>query len=230
MSTPDQRSTRHRIIRLTNNGGGDGYQAQSRLLSLPKELRLAIYEYVLADAELCEVSEHVKSSVVVTTLSTQQGWLRACSLLRREALPLYYKATTFLLDITSKDGEQTVFDWIRRCSESCLLAFNNMQYVFILTEPRDRGQPNTYVLDVQQSKLVAVKRHMTIRRFQVFRRQLESGAATRPWLGEKAVHMQDGSPWAEVETWLQRLPASKSPKFDVAKTLRVVIEILVKHQ
>ena len=204
----------HIISLRTNMACDESQGGQSRLLTLPKELRLTIYEYALSDLDFTEIGKcSVNSEPQNPSWTAQPGFLRACSLLRREALPIYHEATHFTLGICSGIGLRVVLEWIHRCSRTCPSAFQKLQYVSIMTGPRE---PRHYILNFARNKLVAViSQDMSSGRLFSF-----SPVDSADW---------SRTPVDEVTTWLQRMPERESPDFDVAKTLRVVIEILVKH-
>lgn len=77
----------------------------SRLLKIPSEIRTIIYKILFADKTLA-VKESPQKSVIL--LKAWHSCLLTCRLIRLEALPYFYSATTLLVDY---DSGFVVPDW-----------------------------------------------------------------------------------------------------------------------
>ncbi|KAG9690135.1 hypothetical protein KCU95_g13945, partial [Aureobasidium melanogenum] len=89
----------------------------SPLLSLPAELRLQIYRYVL-EASSSQSSPHLLSQYCGHNTWISPPISHTCSLIRNEILPLYFNTTNFIYDLRSPLDEGVdhllrVLQWLR---------------------------------------------------------------------------------------------------------------------
>ncbi|KAK5121087.1 hypothetical protein LTR85_005571 [Meristemomyces frigidus] len=91
-------------LKLGNNAGaktakGNESSTQSKLLSLPPELRAAIFEYCLHEGE-----------IQITAQLQQPGLLQTCKQLRAETLPMWYYAKDNVFHAEIRDCDASLYN------------------------------------------------------------------------------------------------------------------------
>ncbi|KAG9952106.1 hypothetical protein KCU85_g2497, partial [Aureobasidium melanogenum] len=98
-------------------GSTSSTSTPSPLLSLPAELRLQIYKYVLEDS-FSRDNPHLLSQYCGHNTWISPPICHTCSLIRNETLPLYFSTTNFIYDLRSPlnegiNGLLKVLQWLR---------------------------------------------------------------------------------------------------------------------
>jgi len=111
-----------------------GRERPSRLLSLPAELQLSIYELVVIEPEIVLLNCGCDSSYSndrdkwredqaawedgIKHPPSEPGLTRTCKVLREITLPMFYKHNTFRIHYCYAATFQTAFDWLDRIGDS----------------------------------------------------------------------------------------------------------------
>lgn len=182
----------------------------SLLLALPKELRMAVFQYSLTSSTPVTIGQRAVSLRDLTDRPSYPGLTRASLLLRRESLPIYFAVTHFILNIQRTQCEEIVLDWIQRSSKAYPEAFKHIQHISVIAGSGIRQPPRQYEFYLQQNKLVST--------------------IDRPILQPYTLPANRWSPplWEELRQQLLSMPKKGEPDFDVAENLRSIIDILAK--
>ena len=130
---------------------------QPPFFRLPKELRLAIYDYVLNSLEPILIGTYAIKDKHVADWPLQPGLIRSCSLFRHEALSIYFSTTHFVLNLQSTRGLQMVLNWIRTNSRSCSGALTQLRHVTIIAGSGLYERPEEWVLDLHLRDVVSTR-------------------------------------------------------------------------
>lgn len=191
----------------------DGYQQQSFLLQLPKELRLMIYDYALPSGRFAriEVGNRNYNEKDLAGWPQQPGICRTCRLLRSETLEMYYSRCSIGLNVQQPDGMAMALSWLDCLSAQAL---NKIRSAYIIAGSGSVEPSKSYKVDLQRPALISATRPHAAA--YLYRQQ------------KHRLRMSDWSPLAtdELKQRLAEIPGSESPDFSVAATLRVVIEVV----
>ena len=181
---------------------------QSLLFSLPQELRLAIYEYALESPDHTKIGTYAVNNRHLADWPIQTGLVRTCSLLREEALPLYFSRTNFHVTLQSQSGMQQALAWIKTNSQSCPWAFNHLRHIKFIVGSGVYGRPEEFVLDLELRDIVSCRTQSPQRTLM---------------FGENIC----GHPGFYYLTYqLARLPDRRSEGFDLGAWLETVVQFL----
>ena len=183
-------------------------QNQSPLLTLPTELRLAIYEYALESTTYTLIGTHAVNRKNLADWPIQPGIVRANSLLREEALPVYFSQTHFHIALQSHNGMKMAIAWIKSNTHSNLRAFNHLRHLKFVVGAGIYDRPEEFVVDLEL-------REITSCRTQMPQRTLMFGEGI---CGHPANHF--------LRYQLARMPNRRSEGFDVAEWLAPLIRTM----
>jgi hypothetical protein len=185
-----------------------GPQDQSSLLKLPKELRLAIYEYALETTTYTLIGTHAVNQKNLADWPIHPGIVRASSLLREEALSIYFSQTHFHIALQSHNGMKMALAWINTNSLSCPRAFNHLRHIKFVVGAGIYDRPEEFVIDLQL-------RQITSSRTQMPQRTLMFGEGI---CGHPANHF--------LKYKLAGMPDRRSERFDMAEWLEPVVRTM----
>ena len=180
------------------------------LFTLPKELRLAIYEYVFA-----ETTVHLGQRAARGSDSADLGvWpciTQTCSLIRNESLPTYFATAHFVLNIQRSQCEEIVLEWIKLCCERYHSDFQNIRHVAVTAGTGIRRPPIQYEFLVPQNKL------------------LSSTTSIPAYPYTLPPCQWSPPPWRELNDRLHGMPRKGHDGFDPGENLRGIIDVLARY-
>ena len=186
-------------------------QGQSALLGLPKELRLTIYEYALDSPDHTKIGTYAVGNRHLADWPIQPGLIRTCSLLREEALPIYFSQTHFHVAMQSHSGTLQALAWVRTNSELCPWAFNHLRHVKFIVGSGQYERPEEFILDLERRDIVSCRTQLP-QRTLIF--------------GENIC----GHPGFHFLTYqLARMPDRRSERFDMGTWLEPVMQFLYRE-
>lgn len=181
---------------------------QSPLFRLPKELRLAIYEYALEPTTHVMIGTRAVNHRNLADWPTQPGLVRSCFLLREEALSIYFAQTHFHIALQSHNGLKMTRDWIRTNSQSCPQAFNHVRHLKFIVGAGVYDRPEEFVVDLQRREIVSTRTQMPQRTLM---------------FGEN-IHGHPAFYYLKYQ--LTRMPNRRTADLDVAKWLEPLMTTL----
>ena len=167
------------------------------LFRLPKELRLTIYEFTL--------HQHHTGSIHIgygDLQPIQPSLIRACSILRREALPVYFATCDFILNLHNTRGCEKSMKWARVHAHNSQNAFNHLRHITLLAGSLMKVQSANYVVDLHLRQIVSTW----------YQKPCRTGSL----------------PLQLLETQLREVPDRCEVGFDMCEQLRVLIEVLFR--
>lgn len=135
-------------------------QDQSPFFSLPKELRLHIYQYALESTTYTLIGTHAVNTRNLADWPIQPGIVRTCSSTREEALAIYFAQTPFHLALQSHNGLQMTLTWTNRNSQSCPWAFNHLRHIKFVIGAGIYDRPEEFVVDLELREIVSCRTQM----------------------------------------------------------------------
>lgn len=184
---------------------------QSPFFNLPKELRLSVYEYALDSPNHTKLGTYAVNNHHLADWPIQPGLVRTCSLLREEALPIYFSQTHFHIALQSLTGMQQALAWIKTNSKSCSLAFNHLRHVKFIVGSGQNGRPEEFILDLDRRDIVSCRTQLPQRTLM---------------FGENIC----GHPGFYYLTYqLARMPDRRSEGFDMGVWLEPVVQFLYRE-
>ena len=186
------------------------FQPQSPLLSLPKELRIAIYNLAFASQKPLTVGNRAVNDTN-TTWPLQPCLSRVSRALRNESLGMHYATAHFYLNVQRPSGEAIVLAWIELLSRSCPEAFNKLGHVTVVTGLGHAEPSKEYTIDLQRCHFISSSRPCAAAYLYTRRCNM------RLW-----TTLVSGA----LRKRLRVMPGKDSPKFSVAENLRSVIAIV----
>jgi len=183
----------------------------ARLLGLPKELRLLVYEYALTTRIPVTVGQRASILGNASDGPTYPNLTRVCSRIRGEVLPVYFACTHFVFNIQREQCEDFVTDWIHRSSRTYPSAFQCIQHVSIVAGSGISQPPRQYEFLIQQSIFTSV-----------IGRPISQPYTLSPsrW---------SPPPLEKVQESLEQLPKRGELQFDAASNLLVIIHCLATY-
>jgi len=183
----------------------------SRLLGLPKELRLLIYEYALTTEVPVTVGQRASILKNAADGPTYPDLTRVCSSIRTEVLPIYFACTHFIFNIQREQCQDFVTDWIHRSSQTYPSAFQCIEHVSVVAGSGISQPPRQYDFLVQRCTF-----------FYVVVRPVSQTYTLSPsrW---------NHPPFEEVHDLLEQLPKRGEALFDAASKLLAIIQCLAKY-
>lgn len=184
---------------------------QPHFFRLPKELRLAIYEYALDSNDFTRLGTYAVNQRNLAEWPQQPGFVRACSTFRDEALPMYFAQNRFRVALQSQTGTAMTKDWLKSNASSCKWAFNDLRHVTVIVGAGVYERPEEFVLDLHLRKVVSS-------RIQLPQQSVMFGANI--W-GHPAYHY--------LHYQLGRMPDRRSEDFDIGACLQPLVQTLFRE-
>ncbi len=125
------------------------------LLRLPLELREAIYDLTFGfNTPIC-IGTYSASPTGTRSWPPQPPLARTCTLIRREALSVYYATMSFVLSLQDRKGMEIVLDWLQMTEQS---AMTMLRHVSVVVGSGLLERPRVIRLDLRSRKVEGVSR------------------------------------------------------------------------
>jgi hypothetical protein len=124
---------------------------------LPLELREEIYHLSLSSSETTRLGTSLPTPGHLHPFPRLPALLQTCSLIRIEALPIYYATHYFTLQMQSRPGIARILEWIRHCSSAYPQAFGRLRYITLETGLGFYAFPQRVTLDLKEGKRLDCK-------------------------------------------------------------------------